>query len=66
MLAGDSVHKMTPNLGLGYNMAAQSLVAIANPLRRLLHENLNPSAAALREQVFKPTRPCGIRTPERL
>lgn len=54
VLAGDAVHKMTPNLGLGYNMAVQSLVAIVNPLRKLLRGDANPSAAALREKVFAP------------
>jgi len=54
VLVGDSVHKMTPNLGLGYNMAVQSAVALVNRLRKVLEESKAPSAAVLNDKVFAP------------
>ncbi|KAE8391142.1 FAD/NAD(P)-binding domain-containing protein [Aspergillus alliaceus] len=35
VLLGDSVHKMTPNIGQGANMAIEDAAALANLLRRL-------------------------------
>ncbi|KAH8645730.1 hypothetical protein BX600DRAFT_421303 [Xylariales sp. PMI_506] len=36
VLAGDSAHKITPNLGLGFNSSVHDLVVLANRLRTLL------------------------------
>lgn len=36
VLAGDSAHKITPNLGLGFNSSVHDLVVLANGLRALL------------------------------
>lgn len=52
VLVGDTVHKMTPNVGLGLNNGWQSAVVLTNGLRRLLQKNLEPSTEAL-NQVFK-------------
>jgi 2-polyprenyl-6-methoxyphenol hydroxylase-like FAD-dependent oxidoreductase len=54
VLVGDSVHKMTPNLGLAYNQAIQGAVTLTNVLRRLLLESPAPSTEQLRDQVFAP------------
>lgn len=59
VLVGDAVHKMTPNLGLGFNMAAMDVVSVTNFLRRELLKAPGaegPSTAALRDNVFAPYR----------
>lgn len=52
VLVGDTVHKMTPNVGLGLNSGWQSAVILTNGLRRLLANNPEPSIEAL-NQLFK-------------
>lgn len=52
VLVGDTVHKMTPNVGLGLNSGWQSAVILTNGLRRLLAKNPEPSTEAV-NQVFK-------------
>lgn len=47
VLVGDTVHKMTPNVGLGLNSGWQSAAVLASGLRKLLLENPQPSTAAL-------------------
>lgn len=42
VLLGDSVHKMTPNIGFGLNTGWQSTVVLINLLRTLLLDNPNP------------------------
>ncbi|SPJ88799.1 related to hydroxylase [Fusarium torulosum] len=42
VLLGDSVHKMTPNIGFGLNTGWQSTVVLINLLRNLLLETPNP------------------------
>lgn len=57
VLVGDAVHKMTPNLGLGFNMAALDVVSVTNYLRWELlkaHGAEGPSTAALSDNVFGP------------
>ncbi|KAK5657322.1 hypothetical protein OQA88_3386 [Cercophora sp. LCS_1] len=57
VLVGDAVHKMTPNLGLGYNMAVQGVTLLTNFLRReLLTTNGSEglSTAVLNDKVFAP------------
>ncbi|OTB04018.1 hypothetical protein M426DRAFT_262514 [Hypoxylon sp. CI-4A] len=51
VLAGDSAHKVTPNIGLGGNMSIESVAVLCNCLRDMLdsQENTNPSQAALEE-----------------
>ncbi|KAI2617412.1 FAD binding domain protein [Hypoxylon sp. NC1633] len=51
VLAGDAVHKMTPNIALGGNAAIESIVTLCNHLHRLLQkqQGAKPSRAALRE-----------------
>lgn len=51
-LIGDTVNKMTPNVGLGLNSGWQSAVALTNGLRRLLAKDPEPSTEAL-NQLFK-------------
>jgi len=38
-LVGDAAHKVTPNIGWGYNSGVMDLVALINPLRRALVAN---------------------------
>lgn len=38
-LVGDAAHKVTPNMGWGYNSGVMDLVALINPLRRALIAN---------------------------
>lgn len=52
VLVGDTVHKMTPNVGLGLNSGWQSAVVLTNKLRALLAKNAEPSTEAL-NQLFK-------------
>lgn len=52
VLVGDTVHKMTPNVGLGLNSGWQSAVILTNKLRSLLANNPEPSTEAL-NQLFK-------------
>lgn len=52
VLVGDTVHKMTPNVGLGLNSGWQSAVVLTNGLRRLLQKDPEPSTEAL-TSVFK-------------
>ncbi|KAF3769690.1 FAD/NAD(P)-binding domain-containing protein [Cryphonectria parasitica EP155] len=52
VLVGDTVHKMTPNVGLGLNSGWQSAAILTNGLRRLLQKNPEPSTEAL-NAVFK-------------
>lgn len=52
VLVGDTVHKMTPNVGLGLNSGWQSAVILTNGLRRLLAKDPEPSTEAL-NQLFK-------------
>ncbi|CAK7201566.1 hypothetical protein SEUCBS139899_004272 [Sporothrix eucalyptigena] len=47
VLVGDSVHKMTPNAGLGLNQGWQGVVALTNILRALLSTNSEPDTKAL-------------------
>ena len=52
VLIGDTVHKMTPNVGLGLNSGWQSAAVLTNGLHELLSKNPEPSTDAL-TQVFK-------------
>lgn len=52
VLIGDTVHKMTPNIGLGLNSGWQSAVVLTNSLRRLLQKNPEPSTQAL-NSIFR-------------
>ncbi|KAI1412765.1 FAD binding domain protein [Hypoxylon sp. FL1857] len=49
-LVGDCVHKMTPNIGLGGNMAIESVVVLCNHLQAMLaaKQGVKPSLADLR------------------
>ncbi|KAH7110381.1 FAD binding domain-containing protein [Dactylonectria estremocensis] len=47
VLLGDSVHKMTPNAGLGLNQGWQGVAALTNILRRLLADKFTPNTRAL-------------------
>lgn len=49
VLLGDSVHKMTPNSGLGLNQGWQGVAALTNILRRLLVDNPSPKTKTLEE-----------------
>ncbi|KAI1381392.1 FAD binding domain protein [Hypoxylon crocopeplum] len=51
VLAGDAIHKMTPNIALGGNAAIESIVTLCNQLTRTLakHQGAKPSRAALSE-----------------
>lgn len=52
-LAGDSVHKVTPNMAFGGNSGLESVVVLVNHLRRLLVENnwKKPSSEALEKAL---------------
>lgn len=52
VLIGDTVHKMTPNVGLGLNSGWQSAAVLTNGLHELLSKTPEPSTEAL-NQVFK-------------
>lgn len=52
VLVGDTVHKMTPNIGLGLNSGWQSAAVLTNGLRRLLQKDPEPSTQAL-NSVFR-------------
>ncbi|KAJ4246537.1 hypothetical protein NW762_013478 [Fusarium torreyae] len=52
VLLGDSVHKMTPNIGFGLNTGWQSTVVLINLLRPLLTDNPSPSTQDL-TKVFE-------------
>ena len=52
VLAGDSVHKITPISGLGLNMGVQQSIALVNRLNGVLSTNQSPSSATL-EEAFK-------------
>ncbi|KAI1017868.1 hypothetical protein LB504_003974 [Fusarium proliferatum] len=61
ILAGDAVHKVTPNSALGGNMAIEDAVVIANTLRALLAKlpNKKPSGVELHDamrQEYQDTR----------
>ncbi|EED19835.1 FAD-dependent monooxygenase, putative [Talaromyces stipitatus ATCC 10500] len=49
VLAGDAVHKMTPNIGLGGNSAMESIVVLTNLLNKAIkeHPQGKPDRAAL-------------------
>lgn len=49
VLMGDTVHKMTPNAGLGLNSGWQSAVVLTNGLRRLLQKDPRPSTQSLND-----------------
>jgi 2-polyprenyl-6-methoxyphenol hydroxylase-like FAD-dependent oxidoreductase len=51
VLVGDSVHKMTPNSGLGLNQGWQGVAALTNSLRQLLAVDPAPDTKAL-EKAF--------------
>jgi 2-polyprenyl-6-methoxyphenol hydroxylase-like FAD-dependent oxidoreductase len=51
VLIGDSVHKMTPNLGLGLNQGWQGAAALTNILHKLLATNANPDTKTI-EKAF--------------
>jgi len=46
VLLGDNVHKMTPNIGFGFNNAIISAVALTNGLRRLILDKTRDGHAA--------------------
>ncbi|KUI56260.1 2-heptyl-3-hydroxy-4(1H)-quinolone synthase [Cytospora mali] len=52
VLVGDTVHKMTPNVGLGLNSGWQSAAILTNGLRKLLGSNPDPSTEEL-NKVFQ-------------
>lgn len=52
VLVGDTVHKMTPNIGLGLNSGWQSAALLTNKLRQLLQKNPEPSTEAL-NSIFR-------------
>lgn len=52
VLVGDTVHKMTPNIGLGLNSGWQSAATLTNGLRKLLLTNPEPSTEEL-NTVFR-------------
>ncbi|KAL5600451.1 hypothetical protein FOVSG1_008263 [Fusarium oxysporum f. sp. vasinfectum] len=58
VLVGDSVHKMTPNIGFGLNTGWQSTVVLINLLRDLLRDNPNPDIKELTKtfEEYKKTR----------
>jgi len=52
VLVGDSVHKMAPNAGLGFNQGWQGVVVLTNLLRRLLLTDPHPDTKSL-TKVFE-------------
>lgn len=52
VLMGDTVHKMTPNIGLGLNSGWQSAAVLTNGLRRLLQKDPEPNTQAL-NSIFR-------------
>lgn len=55
VLVGDSIHKMCPNAGLGYQSGIQDVVSFVNNLRRLITSSgvsNNPSVSDL-EEMYK-------------
>jgi 2-polyprenyl-6-methoxyphenol hydroxylase-like FAD-dependent oxidoreductase len=48
---GDSVHKMTPNLGSGGNSAIESAASLANELRALLVQYRSPDTPVAADEV---------------
>ncbi len=53
VLAGDAVHKVTPNIGWGFNSSVHDLVVLVNRLRALLQEKgSDPIATEALESVF--------------
>ncbi|KAK8035520.1 hypothetical protein PG993_010515 [Apiospora rasikravindrae] len=52
VLVGDSVRKLEPHAGLGYNCGVTDLVVLVNKLRRLLQEDKNPGTKSL-EDLFR-------------
>ncbi|KAK4075352.1 uncharacterized protein Triagg1_4473 [Trichoderma aggressivum f. europaeum] len=55
VLAGDSIHKLTPNAGLGYQTGLQDVVSLVNHLRQLVvssESSMGPSVSAL-EAMYK-------------
>lgn len=52
VLVGDTVHKMTPNVGLGLNSGWQSAAILTNGLRKLVATEPEPSTEAL-NKVFQ-------------
>ncbi|KXH50583.1 hypothetical protein CSAL01_11463 [Colletotrichum salicis] len=53
VLAGDAVHKVTPNSALGGNTAMEDAVTLANTIHALLstHSNKKPSDVELRDAI---------------
>ncbi|KAL1888213.1 hypothetical protein Sste5346_009687 [Sporothrix stenoceras] len=58
VLLGDSIHKMSPNAGLGMNQGWQGVVALTNLLRKLLSENPEPDTPALTAIFEKYKKTC--------
>lgn len=58
VLVGDTVHKMTPNVGLGLNSGWQSAAILTNGLRKLLQSSPDPSTEELNKvfQEYQVTR----------
>jgi len=52
VLLGDAVHKVTPNLGLGFNDGVIDLVALVNPLRRLVTGRRAARGGAVPEEAL--------------
>ncbi|KAL7811681.1 FAD/NAD(P)-binding domain-containing protein [Trichoderma aethiopicum] len=58
VLVGDSIHKMCPNAGLGYQSGIQDVVSLVNNLRRLISSSAvsnNPTVSDL-EEMYKTYR----------
>jgi 2-polyprenyl-6-methoxyphenol hydroxylase-like FAD-dependent oxidoreductase len=51
VLVGDAAHKVTPNLGWGFNSGVQDLISLSNELRRLVHQN--QEGASLQTKDFE-------------
>ncbi|KAJ5765405.1 hypothetical protein N7520_004964 [Penicillium odoratum] len=53
VLAGDAVHKMTPNVGLGGNSAMESIVLLSNQLKRAIeiHPGGHPDAKIVEQML---------------
>lgn len=58
VLVGDTVHKMTPNVGLGLNSGWQSAAILTNVLRKLLQTTPEPTTSDLNKvfQEYQGTR----------